>query len=115
VLDFKFTLPEERIESGLRLTIYRILQEQLNNVVKHARATRVTISISEARGGLKICIRDNGVGFDQKNARGGLGLNNMKNRIDVFQGSIDIVTAKNKGCSICVYFPLEPGLTYSGQ
>ncbi|RYZ22540.1 MAG: PAS domain S-box protein [Chitinophagaceae bacterium] len=106
-LDFQFTVPEELIEGGLRLTIYRILQEQLNNIVKHARAPKVVIDIRQAGGKLRICIRDNGVGFDPKNSRGGLGISNMKNRIDVFQGSVDIVSAPGEGCSICIYFPLE--------
>ncbi|TCJ12676.1 PAS domain S-box protein [Flaviaesturariibacter flavus] len=106
-LDFQYTVPDDLIESGLRLTIYRILQEQLNNIVKHARATKVSIDIGNAGDKLTICISDNGVGFDTKAARSGLGINNMKNRIDVFQGSVDIDSAPNKGCSICIYFPLE--------
>jgi PAS domain S-box-containing protein len=106
-LGFLFTVPEERIDKGLRLTIYRLLQEQLNNIVKHARATEVIIEMKEVEGKLLICIVDNGVGFNPQQARGGLGLNNMKNRIEVFQGSIEIVSSENKGCAICIHFPLE--------
>jgi PAS domain S-box-containing protein len=106
-LEFNFDAPEERIENGLRLTIYRIFQEQLNNIVKHARASEVSIDVKDMEGKLTICIVDNGVGFDPKNARGGLGLNNMRNRIDVFQGSIDIASEENKGCAVRISFPME--------
>ncbi|RYY64706.1 MAG: sensor histidine kinase, partial [Chitinophagaceae bacterium] len=104
---FNFDIAEERIENGLQLTVYRILQEQLNNIVKHARASKVGIDIRGEGERLRICIADNGVGFDLQQARNGLGLHNMKNRIEVFKGEMEMTSAPNMGCSICISFPLS--------
>ncbi|RYY91052.1 MAG: hypothetical protein EOO11_23280, partial [Chitinophagaceae bacterium] len=106
-MEFTFDPTAEKIESGLQLTIYRILQEQLNNIVKHARATRVSVEITATEERVRICIADNGVGFDLQQKRSGLGLHNMKNRIEVFKGSMHIRTAEQEGCSICITFPLQ--------
>ncbi|RYY41681.1 MAG: PAS domain S-box protein [Chitinophagaceae bacterium] len=106
-MEFTFDAAAEKIESGLQLTIYRILQEQLNNIVKHARATRVSVEITATEASVRICIADDGVGFDLQQKRSGLGLHNMKNRIEVFKGSMHIRTAEQEGCSICITFPLQ--------
>ncbi|GAB4093035.1 sensor histidine kinase [Flaviaesturariibacter terrae] len=105
-LTFSFDAREERVESGLQLTVYRILQEQLNNIVKHARASEVSVQVSEESNNLTICIRDNGVGFDPQQKRDGLGLRNMKNRVEVFKGDMSITSAAGTGCHICIRFPL---------
>ncbi|RYZ16734.1 MAG: sensor histidine kinase, partial [Chitinophagaceae bacterium] len=104
---FNFDIAEERIENGLQLTVYRILQEQLNNIVKHARASKVSIDIRGEGDRLRICIADNGVGFDLQHSRSGLGLHNMKNRVEVFKGEMEMTSAPGKGCSICISFPLS--------
>jgi len=104
-LTFEFTVAEERIEKGLRLTIYRLLQEQLNNIAKHSRASTVLVQVQEMEGLLNICVTDDGIGFDPHAKKAGLGLSNMKNRIGVFQGDMHLITAENKGCALCIYFP----------
>ncbi|GAA4341604.1 PAS domain S-box protein [Flaviaesturariibacter amylovorans] len=105
-LELHFEVDEAEIENGLRLTIYRILQEQLNNIVKHARARSVQIRLRRAGNALHICIADDGVGFDPRQKRHGLGLSNMMNRIEVFKGSFEIRSAEGEGCEICIRFPM---------
>ncbi|RYY87053.1 MAG: PAS domain S-box protein [Chitinophagaceae bacterium] len=107
VVNFSFDAKEEKVENGLQLTIYRILQEQLNNITKHAQASKVSVEVSATDTSIRICIADDGVGFDPQQKRSGLGLNNMRNRIDVFKGEMHIRTAENAGCSICITFPLQ--------
>ncbi|RYY96426.1 MAG: PAS domain-containing sensor histidine kinase [Chitinophagaceae bacterium] len=105
-LQLLFEVEESGIENGLRLTIYRILQEQLNNIVKHARARTVHIRLRRSGPALHICIADDGVGFDPRQKRHGLGLSNMMNRIEVFKGSYEIRSAEGEGCEICIRFPM---------
>ncbi|RYY92904.1 MAG: hypothetical protein EOO11_20610, partial [Chitinophagaceae bacterium] len=106
-VEFTFDVTEQSLENGLQLTIYRILQEQLNNIVKHAGASEVAVRVETGRDNISICIRDNGIGFDPGQKRSGLGLHNMKNRTEVFKGEMHINAAVGSGCSICIRFPLQ--------
>ncbi len=88
-----------------KLTFYRILQEQLNNVIKHAEATEVFVSLSQNNEFTKLVIKDNGRGFDPSAKRLGIGLNNIMSRAKVLEGRVEIITGKNKGCEIWVELP----------
>ena len=100
-----YGIAEEDLDKGLQVTIYRIVQEQLNNIVKHANASKVVVEIGYDADKLKISICDNGVGFEREKAGKGLGLNNMKNRVEVYKGTFEIVSAVGKGTTITVRFP----------
>lgn len=89
------------------LAIYRIVQEQLNNIIKHARATTVAVSLSQTKSGTLLSIRDNGQGFDPLAQRNGIGLNNMVSRARVFEGDVKITSEKGKGCLVEVSLPVE--------
>jgi len=83
------------------LVIYRIIQELLNNTVKHSNATTVNIEIAYAASKLTIHVADNGDGFDITAVAQdkGIGLNSMKKRMELINGHFDIISSKNEGTS----------------
>jgi two-component system sensor histidine kinase UhpB len=92
-------------EEELELAIYRIVQEQLNNVVKHAEATRVTIVLREMDDRLLLSIRDDGKGFDPAERAPGIGLENMRRRAVAMGGELKILSAPGKGCELILQAP----------
>jgi len=90
----------------MKVIIYRIIQEGLTNIYKHAEATEVWIQIEEIPGHLKIMIRDNGKGFDPQQNTTGFGLQGMRERTFALGGQFMIKTAPQQGCCIDVTFPL---------
>jgi two-component system, NarL family, sensor histidine kinase UhpB len=110
-------ISEEEIEDRRKLTLFRIVQEQLNNIVKHAQAKRVLIRLSiEGAGGvggddnegshIVLTVADNGVGFDMSRHRKGVGITNIISRAELFNGKVEIVTAPGEGCTLSVGLPL---------
>jgi PAS domain S-box-containing protein len=100
---------ENIIPTEQKLAIYRIIQEQTNNVMQHAEASEVTISLTCQKGMLQLAIRDNGKGFDpEKHKHGkGVGLINIRNRVDAFNGALQIQSAPAQGCLLEVKMPIE--------
>lgn len=98
----------DKLNDKQQLTIYRILQEQLNNILKHAMAERVSIILKEENGNALLVIADNGKGFNTCNKAEGIGLKNMKSRSELLNGSFSIDSEAGKGCSISVLIPLNP-------
>ncbi len=96
-----------RIPRVLQLNMYRILQEQLSNIIKHANATAVKIDISVIDSSLEMKIIDNGIGCDPAKKRNGIGLNNIEKRAELFGGKADFISAPGKGCTIHVHIPLK--------
>lgn len=106
-----FNVAEHEVPVPLRITIYRILQEATNNIVKHAGANRMRISLDRIGEALRLLIEDNGCGFDPDNipyiegeARG-IGLVSMKERAALFGGICRIVSAPGQGTRIEVLWP----------
>ncbi len=89
-----------------KLAIYRIIQEQLNNIVKHANATAVGITISQTDATTRLTIKDNGKGFNIDEKRNGIGLNNIVSRAKVFNGTVEIESAPGNGCALRVTLPI---------
>ncbi|MDH4090052.1 MAG: tetratricopeptide repeat protein [Cyclobacteriaceae bacterium] len=98
---------ERRMEAATEIVIYRIVQELLNNVVKHAEATTVLVQIMRHDNNLNITIEDNGKGFDigSSNKKGD-GLNNVRSRVDYLKGQLDIQSVPGKGTSIHIDFTI---------
>lgn len=90
----------------LQLNLYRILQEQLRNIMKYAHATEVRLDVLLHSGRLHMLIGDNGVGFDPETTPGGIGLANMKRRVEFFSGKMTLFTAPGDGCEIMVVVPV---------
>ena len=91
----------------MKLAVYRILQEQLNNVVRHAQATKVLLILNQQPGSLTVTVKDNGRGFDPTQQRQGIGINNMISRAKVFEGKVTIDSAPGKGCAVQIIIPTQ--------
>ncbi|GAB4093250.1 sensor histidine kinase [Flaviaesturariibacter terrae] len=93
------------VEQDVHLAIYRILQEQLTNVLKHAGATTVEIRFSVKGAQLELQIQDNGQGFDPRRKRNGIGITNMMTRAESVHGFLQIDTAPGEGCTLMLRMP----------
>jgi signal transduction histidine kinase len=80
----------ERLEGDLETTIYRLIQEALTNVAKHARASKVRVSVTESDGELSVEVRDDGVGFDPDTGSHGFGLVGMRERVSLADGALSV-------------------------
>jgi signal transduction histidine kinase len=96
----------EQLAMSQKLALYRILQEQLNNIIKHAEATKVRISLIQKGDNVILTVRDDGKGFDRKRKVNGMGLNNITSRAKVFGGTVHIETAPQMGCLLSVRVPI---------
>ena len=93
------------MEDDLELNIYRLIQEQMNNIMKHAEANKVKVSLEATGNKLVMQVIDNGKGFDTKQKRTGIGISNMLNRIESFNGEMRIVSEPGEGCKIETVIP----------
>jgi len=94
------------LPDSLKLTVYRIVQESLNNACKYARASQVDIAIQALPGTLHITIRDDGVGFRREDNTTGFGLRGIRERAQAEGGEVQLVTAPGEGCTLRVRLPL---------
>ena len=100
-----YEFDESLVPDNKKLMLFRIIQEQLNNIVKHAEARRVSIMLRNDKPFLLLEIKDDGKGFDPKVVKKGLGLTNMRNRAELFGGEVKITSSKGKGCTLTVKVP----------
>lgn len=100
----EWNFDEERVPVQLKLTIYRIIQEQLNNIIKHAQATEVHLSVKAEKDCMVVRVKDNGIGFNEKQVQKGLGLKNIKSRAALHNGSTQITSAPGKGTEMVIMF-----------
>jgi signal transduction histidine kinase len=102
-----FNIIEEQIDDGRKLTLFRIVQEQLNNIIKHAHATEVLIRVIVEGPDIVLTVVDNGVGFDISRHRKGVGITNIISRVELFNGKVDINSRPGEGCVLTVRVPVE--------
>lgn len=88
----------------LKLGIYRIVQEQFNNILKYSKANTVYLTIAHEEDILQLVIKDNGIGFDKSKKTEGVGLLNIKTRASLFNGEMTVVSSPGKGCELAVTF-----------
>jgi signal transduction histidine kinase len=86
---------EERLDAEIETTVYRLVQEALTNVAKHAHAETVRVAVSESGGELLVEVQDDGDGFDPENASGGFGLAGMHERVSLAGGTLDISSGEH--------------------
>jgi signal transduction histidine kinase len=104
---------EHEVPGSLKILIFRILQEALNNVAKHSGADTVNLSLKKNKRKIELTIKDNGKGFDlhevlhADSQEHGLGLQSMRERTELFGGSIDIRSKAGKGTTICANWPCQ--------
>jgi len=96
-------------DESVSVTVYRILQECLTNISKHAAATRVTIEVTEGEQGLYLLVEDDGRGFDTSVQSRGYGLAGMQERVEGLMGSMKISSAPGQGTRIEVRFHTTEG------
>ncbi|HET6846448.1 MAG TPA: ATP-binding protein, partial [Anaerolineales bacterium] len=98
------------LSTEAQMMLYYIAQEALNNVLKHARAKSVLVTLKRARGNVVLEILDDGLGFDAKRVdRAGLGLRNMKERVSQLDGKLQIISKPDVGTRIVVTVPMDAG------
>lgn len=98
---------ENLINANYKLTLYRIVQEQINNIVKHAKASQVLIELFYEDNNIELVITDDGIGFDLNKVKKGHGLKNMRSRAELLNGSLEIITSPQKGCKLKVHIPYQ--------
>ncbi|MCG2612762.1 PAS domain S-box protein [Terrimonas sp. NA20] len=98
------------LNDKFKLNLFRIVQEQLNNIIKHANAANVTIVLSATDNGIRVEITDDGQGFDTALQRKGIGLSNIQSRAELYNGSMEVVSAPGEGCRLVVEFAGREGM-----
>lgn len=91
---------ENRMEPATEVVVYRIVQELLNNAVKHSGATTILAQVMRQENNLTITVEDNGKGFDTGAVSQGAGLKNIRSRVDYLKGQLDIQSVPGKGTSV---------------
>ena len=95
------------VSMELQLNLYRILQEQLKNILKYAKAHTIEVSLTLKDHYLVLVIKDDGIGFNPHQTHPGIGIGNMKRRAELFSGNLEIESATGKGCTVIVEIPLS--------
>ena len=99
------TLDEKIVPDNIKETLYRIVQEQLGNIIKHANAKRVVIRLQNDNDAAYLLIEDDGCGFNFNQSRNGVGISNILTRVESYKGSAQFITAPGKGCRLVVIIP----------
>lgn len=104
-----FSVPDDfpRMNKMVEIAIYRIIQEALNNIIKHSKATETIINLTVENDSLSLEINDNGIGFDLNDPKfkKGYGMQNIKARINLFNGTTSIDSVLNQGTTVKINIP----------
>ncbi len=98
---------ENQLTDEQKLMVYRVVQEQLNNIIKYAEASFIGVRIGINAMQVEIEIQDNGRGFDPASVKKGIGLRNIRSRLQVYSGQLQIDSSPGKGCTIYAEFSLH--------
>ncbi|MEP7377876.1 MAG: PAS domain S-box protein [Chitinophagaceae bacterium] len=93
------------MDKDIQLACYRITQEQFSNIIKYARASSVLIKVEQDKTGMTMTINDDGIGFDMGQKKEGIGLVNIRRRVQTLNGVSKIFSSPGKGCKIAVQIP----------
>ncbi|WP_153130905.1 response regulator [Dechloromonas hortensis] len=104
--------PEEfDLDEGPAITVFRLIQEALTNVARHAKASQIEIEVHETADNIHIDIRDNGIGLNPVQSKQGFGLLGMRERVSMLGGRIDIASGASQGVHIVATLPRHGGHT----
>ncbi|HKO74236.1 MAG TPA: GAF domain-containing sensor histidine kinase [Gaiellaceae bacterium] len=107
-VELESRLRDDRLPQEVETVLYRIVQEALTNIVKHADAGRVSIVVTQRAGSVGAIVEDDGRGFDaERETNGGIGLIGMRERVALLDGSLTIESAQGKGTTLVVEVPLR--------
>jgi signal transduction histidine kinase len=98
----------ERLDSNVETVLYRVIQECVNNVIKHSGASSLDISLIKDKDGIAATIEDNGRGFDTKDRQNfeGIGLKNIASRIGYLKGAVDFDSTPGQGTLVAIHVPI---------
>jgi len=105
-LDYESGRESSRHAPAVETTIYRLVQEALTNAVKHAKATRVKVVVSEQSGWIDIAVSDDGVGFDPEQSVEGFGLIGMRERAALAGAELQVESSPGRGTTVIVRAPV---------
>lgn len=101
-ITFNLSLQTDRISSDAALEVYRIIQELVNNTLKHAHCSRVSLELTQVANSLTLIYEDNGVGFNRSEIKSGMGLKNIENRVQKLDGELTIDSYRGKGSTFII-------------
>ena len=97
--------PKKIFDDKMQVTIFRIVQEQLNNILKHSKATNASIRLSRHENDVTLAISDNGNGCDVSAEKAGVGIINIKSRAELYGGTVAITSKPGEGYELKVMLP----------
>jgi len=108
-LEVKLAEIPDNLPHDTGLCLFRIAQEALNNIARHAEASRAEVALRRVDGGLQLAVKDDGIGFDpvQHHGNTGLGLGSMRQRVFLLGGKVEIESAPGRGTTIRAWVPLK--------
>lgn len=106
-ISFVHDINDELLSPDKKITLFRIVQEQLKNIIKHSQATTAQIHIQSTHEYVNLEMKDNGKGFDPQQTRQGIGLSNIHERTQFYNGTVDIQASAGKGCILNVRIPIK--------
>jgi PAS domain S-box-containing protein len=96
----------DMLSPGKKITVFRIVQEQMKNILKYSKAKQVDICLRSRNTDIELVIKDDGIGFDPKQTHRGIGLSNIHDRTRFYNGTVDIQTSPGNGCLVTITLPL---------
>ena len=103
----------EILSKNKKITLFRIVQEQVKNIINYSKAKNVEISLQCSDDEVRLFIQDDGIGFDSENTRKGLGLSNIYERACLDNGKVILQTSPGNGCSLTVTIPVDAKTNFS--
>lgn len=101
-------IPEDRVPPGAREALFRIAQEALANVARHARARQTCLWLGREGDAILLRVDDDGQGFEPGAARPGMGMRNLRERAESLHGTLEVASAPGSGTRLAVRIPLAP-------
>lgn len=98
---------DQLLSEEQKLMVYRVVQEQLNNITKYAAASKVDLNIAVTDDEVTVIIKDDGQGFDPSNVKTGIGLKNIGSRLQLFSGDFNVNSSPGKGCELIARFNIS--------
>ena len=105
-IDFQHYGLENKLENTVALTVYRLVQELLNNSIKHSKAQEILIQLTRKENEFIIMVEDDGVGFDVEGVKKGMGTENILSRVNYLKGDLSVHSEKGKGTTTLITVPL---------
>ncbi|RLJ99689.1 tetratricopeptide repeat-containing sensor histidine kinase [Tenacibaculum discolor] len=105
--DFDKTIPWSEISEVTKANVYRIIQEALQNIIKHAKAKNVILDVSFNKKELIISLKDDGIGFNTEKKKKGIGIKNITARVKKLGGNLEFISKENQGTTLVIITPFN--------